>query len=271
MNKVNQYSFRNIRKEKLLPSSLRKSLEDGKEFLEDNEEIIPDAMVYELNDNKVVEEYLFKDGAATLYCDNGDGTFAKIFDSQKSGNAYVYTIYRPNGIYAMEAENRHITYAFYMTARDFEKYGDMQNKISKIPYSIREFITDSFFNMSAVPIVEKGRVIGKFASYYETLKALFMKYYMASEYIPASVIINNISGILNHYIATGKLRKIELIDNWVKLGHFQQLCSSPYGKIRAFVSDPTHVDLRELAETLQKSSRNISNLLDMYLQEELER
>lgn len=62
-----------------------------------------------------------------------------------------------------------------------------------------------------------------------------------------------------------------LISNWIRLGNFQELCTSSYGKIGEFVSNPAHTDLRELSEVLQRSSKNISHLLDMYLQEELER
>lgn len=82
----------------------------------------------------------------------------------------------------MKTENRHVISAFYMTEADFEKFDNIQNKSSSIFAPIKNVMLDYFLGTHAIPLVVDGKTIKEFAFDYQTLKGLFMRYYMASEY-----------------------------------------------------------------------------------------
>ena len=52
---------------------------------------------------------------------------------------------------------------------------------------------------------------------YERFKDLFKKYSLASNYLPATCIIESILEIINHYIATKELDKDNLLANYIQL------------------------------------------------------
>lgn len=93
---------------------------------------------------------------------------------------------------------------------------------------------------------------------------------MASNFIPASTIINETLSMANSYIATNKLDQDELLKKYIELQNFQEVCPSSIEAISPLVYNPSNTDLRSLCETLQSKLKNIENLIDMYLENELE-
>ena len=74
---------------------------------------------------------------------------------------------------------------------------------------------------------------------------------------------------INSYIATGNLNKDCILKEYIDLQNFQDLCYDSIAILAPFVNAPSSVDLRCLTENLQKNLNNISNLLDIYLEDEL--
>ncbi len=69
----------------------------------------------------------------------------------------------------------------------------------------------------------------------------------------------------------GKFNKDYILKEYVDLQNFQDLCYDSITRLAPFVNSPSNVDLRYLIENLQKNLNNISNLLDMYLENELKK
>ena len=67
----------------------------------------------------------------------------------------------------------------------------------------------------------------------------------------------------------GKFNKDYILKEYINLQNFQDLCYDSITILAPFVNNPSNVDLRYLTENLQKNLNNISNLLDMYLENEL--
>ena len=67
----------------------------------------------------------------------------------------------------------------------------------------------------------------------------------------------------------GKFNKDYILKEYINLQNFQELCYDSIAILAPFVNDPSSTDLRCLTENLQKNLNNISNLLDIYLEDEL--
>ena len=120
---------------------------------------------------------------------------------------------------------------------------------------------------NSIHIIYDG--VNKVKEMYDKFHKLNLRYSIMSKYIPASYIIDSTIDKINHYIATGELNRDELLDDYTKLQNFQELCYDSIYKISGFLADPSHTDLRSLSEGLQKNSTNISNLMDLYLIDDL--
>lgn len=277
MENSNKYSFLTVKKSDVLSTDVNTSSESISDV-----GVIPNANesdadyqeieVFALEDDSIIQEYCFENADTTLYLDNGNETLSTLYDFSSDDNGKTFSIYTPDGVYIAAEEEQQIQAITYMNAKRFQtmcKKADRAISSSPPISSIFKSDLDCFCTLHSTPIALNGEILD--APSYQKFKKLFTKYFMVSQYIPASSIIDSIQGMLHHYIATGELDQNLLTSEYIKLQNFQELCYNSIYKISHFVENPSSVDLRDLSDSLQKSSRNISNLIDLYLDNVKER
>ena len=104
---------------------------------------------------------------------------------------------------------------------------------------------------------------------FNNFKSSYIQYNLGSRYIVASSLIDEILEIINNYIVSGKLDKENLYQNYSNLLIFKDMCNSSISVLTPLIRDPENADLRTISDTLSRNSKNISNLIDLYLENDL--
>ena len=121
-----------------------------------------------------------------------------------------------------------------------------------------------------LPIMLNGNLISN-DDLYKNFKTLYNKYTLISDYIPANSILTKLLNMVTTYIATGQINKKALLQDYIKLQNFQNICYDSIHKLAPFVENPAKVDLRNLSEGLQKNLSNLSKLISIHLENNKER
>lgn len=268
----NKYSFYTVEKSKIIPDS-----NYTENTNEEKENSISQFFYYD--DGKLIQEYCFQDGYTALYRDVGNNQLAQLYEYERdSTENEVFYIFKEDGVYIAVQTNNELKNVFYSTAEDFNLIGEKEDAASSFFLSlpiikqINNIQLNSFTLKHSTPFVQnfkfvdtkQNRVLAK------DFRSLCMRYSMASNLIPASTIINETLSIANSYIATNKLDKDKLLEKYIELQNFQEVCPSSIETISSLVCNPSNTNLRNLCDTLQSKLRNIENLIDMYLENELE-
>ena len=247
------------------------------EFIEEKENNISQFFYYD--DGKIIQEYCFQDSYTALYRDIGNNQLAYLYEYERddTGNEVFY-IFKEDGVYIAVQTNNKLRNVFYATAEDFNLIDKKENSsssfLSSLPIikQINNMRLISFTIKHSTAFVQNFKFVDteQNRAFAENFRSLSMRYTMASNLIPASTIVNETLSIANSYIATKKLDKDELLKKYIELQNFQEVCPSSIEAISPFVYNPSNTDLRSLCETLQSKLKNIENLIDMYLENELE-
>lgn len=268
----NKYSFYTVEKSEIIPDS--NYTENTHEEKENN---ISQFFYYD--DGKIIQEYCFQDSYTALYRDIGNNQLAYLYEYERddTGNEVFY-IFKEDGVYIAVQTNNKLRNVFYATAEDFNLIDKKENSsssfLSSLPIikQINNMRLISFTIKHSTAFVQNFKFVDteQNRAFAENFRSLSMRYTMASNLIPASTIVNETLSIANSYIATKKLDKDELLKKYIELQNFQEVCPSSIEAISPFVYNPSNTDLRSLCETLQSKLKNIENLIDMYLENELE-
>ena len=260
------YSFCTLPKEEILPSDSKESSLNDTNMINDSSATNEISDVFCYYDEKIIQEYDFGTGETALYRDNEDGTLSLLFTNftHENGND-VATIFTNTGVfYIIFDEKKSIDTITYI---DGQKY----NTIMKNNYS--QAVVDSLIyrNVKYLVLDKQLCYVQNFdvMSSLESLKKSFVRYSMASKYIPANIIIDEILEIIHKYIATQQINKDLLLERFIELQNFQDLCYESISTISQFITNPQNIDYRNLCNALEKKSNNISNLIDLYLSDEL--
>lgn len=268
----NKYSFYTVEKSEIIPDS-----NYTENTNEEKENSVSQFFYY--NDDKIIQKYCFQNGYTALYRDIGNNQLADLYEYERdsTGNEFFY-IFQENGAYIAVQTNNELRNVFYATEEYFNLIGEKVNSSSSFLSSLPiikqinnmrliSFTTDhstAFVQNFKFIDTKQNRVLAK------DFRSLCMRYTMASNLIPASTIINETLSIANSYIATNKLDKDKLLKKYIELHNFQEICPSSIETISPLVYNPSNTDLRSLCEKLQSNLKNIENLIDMYLENELE-
>ncbi len=268
MNKSKRYSFFHVRKDVVfVPDGISK--EQYSDIAEDD---FQDTMIYDVNDRKIVEEYCFANGDCSLYRDDGNDTLSVLFSRMSNPDGNTYTVFQPDGIYLANKEGVTFSSVIFMTAKDFYYlYNIANHPVPQKLYSLRDLISDYYTSKHSIPVVMDGSIVEGSQLHYDRFKKNFMKYSMASEYIPASVTLQNLSKQIIHYTATRELDEEAFLADFTNLQNFQELCAKSIDTLCQFINRTPKTDLRHINEQLQQTNKNISNIIDIYLEEELEK
>lgn len=254
------YSFCTLPKEDILPSDYQKS--STNDIIATNEP----TNIFCYCDEQMIQEYDFGTGETSLYRDNEDGSLSLLFASftHENGND-VAAIFTKTGLFhILFDEKKSIDTITYI---DGQKY----NTIIKNNYS-QDQVNALFYRNTKYLVLDKQICyVREFdvMSSLDILKKSFARYSIATKYIPANIIIDEILEIIHKYIATQQMDKDLLLERFVELQNFQDLCYDSISNISQFITEPENVDYRNLCNTLEKNSNNISNLIDLYLSDEL--
>ncbi len=259
-----KYSFYNIKKSALLDLYSKmpvSTVNDNANNVYGNSQEIS---LYIHNSNLIMQECCLQTGKFRLLRDNQDGTLAVLYECIRKGNLHYITLYTSSNAYSVITIGDSLHFVSYISSENFEKL----IKITDIPSKVIGEITSKIFiSRNAFPLLVNGDII--YNEEYEKFKKLYTRYSVATKYTPASNILNNLLNEINSYIATGNLNKDCILKDYIDLQNFQDLCYDSIAILAPFVNAPSSVDLRCLTEKLQTNLNNISNLLDMYLENEL--
>lgn len=258
---MNKYSFYIIKKDILSNSVDVSDISDTS-----NIKLIDTFDRFTHLNEQIVEEYSFESKSISLYRDNGDNTLSLLYESTTDENdEQTNFVFTPHGVYsAFIDKNSILQNVFYSTEKDF-------NMISEKSEYYNENRLTKYISQHSTPIIIGGRDLGFCdPEHLRTFKRLYMQYTIASKYIPADCIIQEILEIAHHYIATKELDKDLLVTKFNELQHFEDLCYDSISQVSEFINNCENVDFRVLCERLQKNSKNISNLLELYLEDKIE-
>lgn len=236
-----------------------------------------DIKLYSFHDDKIIQEYCFETDDTSLYFSTeNDNELALVYQSEYNSdeNVTVHYIYQPDGMYtATQNNDGTLSSIIYIDAKNFQKINKKCEQFSNIPIlkKLNNFTSDLIVAHKAIVVATSNKVVENETSIklYDKFKDLFKKYSLAVNYIPASCIIQDILEIVNHYIATGELDKNTLLNNYIQLQNFQEICSSSIKDISQFVQNPSNTDLRNLCDNLNSRLKNLEYFVNLYLEKEL--
>ncbi len=249
-------------------------------FVFDKSEIFSDAnddycTIYSKQDDNIIQEYCFSDGYTALYRKVGDDKLAILYVSEPSEDLTTISIYTPTTLYQGIQINDDFEHLVYMHRYDLVLSAIISNSTKGIPgcKNFSNYLSEKYMKNHLNYLVYNYQSVttGENQSYLKEFKNNYIRYTMASKLIPAQYTIKSILGIVNNYIATGKINMDELLTEYIHLQNFQEICSETIQNLSSFVYTPSNTDLRKLCDFLNHKINNIENLINMYLSNELER
>lgn len=221
-------------------------------------------------------EYDFESKRSTLYLQINEDKYELLYETSIKNNIENSSFYSKNNVYILTDYNH-----------ETGKIGklDCIRKTSFIK-SINDFSKDfhnRFFNsanelISGFNILKQSNTLINNDHYNENnnnknlfkeYRTLFVKYKSATILIPVSNILDEIISKIHEFIATGKLDNELINKRFLELQNFKEFCSNSISLLSSFVDNPNSTDLRNLCDGLEKNSRNIDNLMHLYLEDEL--
>lgn len=267
-NSKNNYSFYVVKKSEIIPDSDDKTIEEDDDVVD-----IANFFYY---GEKIIQEYYFKDDFSTIYYDIGNDELAVLYEHKIDdlGNEF-FSIYEKDSAYIAIQNHNKLKDVSYVTEENFNLIGKKESSyLSTVPIikQIHEKMVDFFtINHSTCFITnfdfidtKQNRFLAK------KFTRLNMRYLMSSKLIPTNVIINEILSIIYHYIATHEIDENELLVKYNELQCFKDICPSSIKSISSFIHNKGKTDLENLCSSLQSNLKRIENLIDMYLDKELQ-
>lgn len=221
-------------------------------------------------------EYDFKSGQSTLYLQKSDKEYEILYESSNADdieNSYFYS-----------KDNAYILTNFNNKTGNIERL-DCISKTAFIQ-SINEFSRD--FHNGFINSINKIIATSHISKYFTTLiinnkyceniynknlfkeyRKLFVKYKSAATLIPVSNILDEVISNIYQYISTGNLDSEKLNKNFLELQNFKDVCKNSISLLSSFISNPKSTNLRNLCGSLEKNLHNIDNLINLYLEDEL--
>lgn len=236
-----------------------------------------DSELFETEDSSLVLDYSFSSGNMTLYKNLGADRYLLLCECtfDENGDEF-FQIFSDYGIFSSSKTQDNNFFSVLYT--DYEKYNELffnpqPIKSSKNPIiaAYREYKFDSrVFNSSKVLVYNYMKTFDNNGNnLFNNFKSSYIQYNLGSRYIVASSLIDEILEIINNYIVSGKLDKENLYQNYSNLLIFKDMCNSSISVLTPLIRDPENADLRTISDTLSRNSKNISNLIDLYLENDL--
>lgn len=228
-------------------------------------------------DNLYVE-YTFETGEIDLYMKRPDELFELLYHSDVAQNFRIRNFYSKNSAFVLKTDcdnDKKVYYLDYYTRTNFVKF---INSTTKFEESKNKFIQKSLPLIYNIGIASHSSRLIENSKYFKKnlddgilkeYKHLFVKYSCVAAYIPISCILESTIGDINNYIATGNLDLDTLKRRLHELECFREVCPNSCSLISNFINDPYNTDLRELCDDLRKNITNIENLMNIYMEDEL--
>ncbi len=231
--------------------------------------------LYSKQNDNIMQLYNFSNNSTALFRKIENGNFALLYetyiDSEDENSCHI-DIYTPQ-----------IYYNGLLKSNDFKTISSMDKKDFL-------FLTNTFGNVANIPGI--GHIANKMSSKYvlnhlnlivsngefintkgnhtieNEFRSTYMRYKMATILIPAQHTIKEILRIITHHIATGKFDKSGFTINYLHLKHFKEIGSKTLQDISKFTIDQNY---ENLCDSLRNKITNMDNLINMYLNDELEK
>ena len=221
--------------------------------------------LFSFDDGKILQEFNFLTDETTIYRSAEDGSLAILYEAcPYNANTFegsAFYIYLPTTMYSGFKDNRGTILEISSTdALTVKTQSDMKAKFSQNPIKrkLQETQLNSYVAKNLNIILSKYEDIIDVYEYDKVMN-LYRQYSVASEYIPASCVIENLIKIINNYIVTRNLIYHDLLVEYVKLAHFGGLCNRSISGVSEFIEDPSHCDLRALCDSLNSSAKNLKD------------
>lgn len=228
--------------------------------------------------DNLCQEYNFQTGETALYVQRPDELYELLYHSDMGEDFKVSNFYSKNSAFVLKTDisnDKQILFLDYYPRVNFVnfmnsvlKYENTKNFLIKKLYPL---ICNIGITSNSTRLIENSTF---FTDTYNDValkeyKQLFIKYNCATAYIPISSILENTIKDINAYIANGNLDLNTLKRRLFELACFKEVCPSSYSLLSNFINDPYNTDLRNLCTSLQKNINNIENLMNIYMEDEL--
>lgn len=224
----------------------------------------------------VTIEYDFKSGKSALYLQKSKKEYEILYESSivdgienssfySRDNAYILTNYNHNtgDIERLECINK-TDFIQYLNKALKDFHSGFMNSINKIIA-----LSHLLKNSTTFLIINNKHYEKLYNNLYKEYRKLFVKYRSATTLIPAYSILYEIISTIHKYISTGNLDTEKLNKNFLELQSFKDVCNSSISLISSFIHNPHSIDLRNLCDALGKNLNNVNNLINLYLEDEL--
>lgn len=223
-------------------------------------------LVMQFNYKNIVEEYFLDNGDISLYQKVSPNEQELIY-TKTSESINIYT---PNDVFVNSGSN----ILTHFKTSDFIKFSDKLGnpninnpftfELSKLKsgYLINQYATIYKMSDRDKYSMEHRHIIDRYGK-------VFNRYSCSSMLLPSHQIINNSLELIHKYVITGNLDLDNLKTFTYALQFFCESCPDSFHSLFNFISNPGATDIRTLCDTLGRNLHNIDNLLDIYLEEEL--
>ena len=246
-------------------------VDDGYE-VSDGDEIIT---IFE--HENMLQEYDFASKDTSLYSKIDNQNYGLLFNREKYDDESQYLICLDDAVFISTYQNdskKELSSLLYLPKENISEYfnrlfKESKNKISQQVNTLR---ANSYLFNNSISLVLRGTSFidtPYTLSLYEKYNKNMLRYTSATNLIPAYSIIDSILENLHTYITTRKFDTNKLSQYIVELQNFKDFCPDSVQLCENFISNPKETDLRVLCSSLQKSQKNIDNILSIHLEDKL--
>lgn len=220
------------------------------------------------------QEYNFQTGETSLYIRNPDNSYELLYENSINNGLESATFYSKNSAFMLEGYNpdtHDIESLIHLPKDDFIRFANKKDKSDRIPLLSKVFdiFSPFFIGTSYTTLIKNGVYNKSDNKLLKEYRSLFIKYKCSTAYIPVTNILDDLITNIHLYIASGKIDMNFIQQRYLELQNFKKICSSSYSLLSSFITNPKSTNLRKLCDKLEKNSNNIDNLLDLYLEDEL--
>lgn len=241
----------------------------------DTEDNNSDICFYSQQNDNIMQLYDFSNNSTALFRKIENGNFTLLYQTyinSEDENLCHIDIYTPQIYYNGLLKSNDFTTISSMDKKDFLFLTNTFGNVANIPGigHIANKMSSKYVLNHLNLIVSNGEFINTKGNHAleNEFRSTYMRYKMATSLIPAQHAIKEILRITTHHIATGKFDKNGFTINYLHLKHFEEICSKTLQDISKFTIDQNYANL---CDSLRNKITNMDNLINMYLNDELEK
>lgn len=229
------------------------------------------------NYENLVLECNFSSGKYVLYLQKSDTEYEILYECSNINGIENSSFYSKNNVFILTDYNHNtsdIRKLDCIPKKNFieaiKRYSTNSN--NKIFNYLNDIRLANYSLIHSIPLISEGKYISEYSTnvhLFQEYRKLFVKYRSAITLIPISNILDEIISSLHEYIATGKFDIEKFNKSYLELQNYSEICSNSISLLYSFIQNPRSTNLQNLCDDIGKNLKNVENLIDLYLEEEL--